>query len=311
MCSSQYYFKYDSKFSCTSDFVKSKQTKAMHRTTAGYYSECDFFVIIVLPSVLPTGSHCIGQFRLGGTSGAPRSYLLLKVRPHAGSEQWILKNPKYGECTTSLGNLWHWIVETVLFMSNLHLPFQLVPFCSQPPTMHYGWEPVHTLFMPLQCRRAALRSPSSTSFLQGEQSLLPQPLLTGQVLQPPDTGVDFAGPAVVGQCLYCSEASRLDATAWCGWLRRAVCADLVPKLPFTQLGGCCPSLLPGCPTSSCHQLLFLLCPRSLPQNHSPVWHSPVPRTSKGTCSPPGSAPILVEFHEGFPRHCSWSLFKSP
>lgn len=149
---------------------------------------------------------------------------------------------------------------------------------------------------------AALRSSSSTFFLQGEKGLIPQPLLTGQVLQPPNTRVAFAGPAVVGPCLSCSEAPDW-MPQQSGWLRRALPADPVTKLSFTQLGGCCPSLLPGHATSSCS----CCASGSFQQNCSPAWHSPVPRTSRGTSFPP----ILVEFHDGFLPPCSCSLSRSP
>lgn len=115
-------------------------------------------------------------------------------------------------------------------------------------------------------------------FLQAE---LPQPLFKGQVLQPLNTGVAFAGPAVVGPCLTRSEVSSTDATAQCNWLRRAVSADLVAKLPSTQLGGYCPFLLPGHATSSCS----CCAPGPFQQNCSPAWHSPVPRTLRGTSFP--------------------------
>lgn len=180
-------------------------------------------------------------------------------------------------------------------------------FLNHPPCMTWrAW--THVLYE-LMMLGGCCEDPQQPSLLQSVQALPLQPLLTGQSAPAPKHrgGLYWTCCGCAMSLLFRGPQTGCHSWVWLAEKSRAVSVDLVTMLPLTQLGGCCLSLLPGHATGS-----YPCCgPGPFQQNHSPTWHSPAPRTSRGTSQAPGSAPVLLEFHEGFPSPHSCSLSSSP
>ena len=72
------------------------------------------------------------------------------------------------------------------------MQLQFMPIDSHPPAMHHCKEPVSVFHnLVIGTVRLLLGLPPKPTLLQAEQAQLPQPLLTGQMLQ---TAVIHSGP---------------------------------------------------------------------------------------------------------------------
>lgn len=102
----------------------------------------------------------------------------------------VLQSSMGGECTTSLGSIWHCLTVFLgkfsVWIICVKICFQLVPVVSFPLTFHCCKEASSIFLMKMYptgtggLLLGALKLPH----LQAEQALVPQLLLTGQVFQP-------------------------------------------------------------------------------------------------------------------------------
>lgn len=180
-------------------------------------------------------------------------------------------------------------------------------FLNHPPCMRWrAW--THVLY-DLMMLGGCCEDPQQPSRLQSVQALPLQPLLTGQSAPAPKHrgGLYWTCCGCPMSLLFRGPQTGCHSWVWLAEKSRAVSVDLVTMLPLTQLGGCCPSCqdMPPALILAVAQAPFS---RTTPQPGIP---QPLELQGALPSQAPGSAPVLVEFHEGFPSPHSCSLSRSP
>lgn len=165
------------------------------------------------------------------TSCSKQAQLCNPPRSLRALSSWVSEVSKDGDCTNLPGPQSHWLAvfmrKTFLYLSNQSLSLQLIVSC--PPTMH-PCEQTGSLssVAPVlihSCWGLLLGLPK-LSVLQAEPAPVPQPLTTGQVLQPLTS---LAGFCWSRSSLSLIKGPHTGHTIWV-WSDRCWVEEIIPSL---------------------------------------------------------------------------------